>query len=876
MPFQTERLSPASRGLGRTPAIIALWGLILLLGLLSALSVIRDVQADSGVGVASVNPPYTPDWTVAGGQIAGNYGFSVASAGDINGDGYADVLVGSHLNNSAGLRAGKLFVYYGGAQGLALTSAFSPTGKSAGDFFGYAVSPAGDINHDGVDDFIVGAPNAQSEAGKAYVYLGHKNNVQPTLVFTATGEVAGDQLGYAVGPAGDVNGDGFDDIIVGAWQFDRPGKTDAGKVYVYYGGPQGIRATPPFSAVGESALDGFGRAVSTAGDVNGDGFADIIVGAWKNKQGGEDAGKIYVFYGSPTGPHTKADFTAKGAAHDELGVTVGTAGDVNGDGYADIIVGAYRNADNGVDAGEAAVYLGGPNGLAQTPVFVAKGEHGGDQFGFAAGTVADVNGDGFSDVVAGAYGSNNKAGEVYLYAGCVGGVQHTAVFTATGESAGASFGHAVSTAGDVNGAGLAGILVGAYGDSGTGKAYAYYGAKGGCRPAIVLTATVGIAGLQAPAGKSCALTDTVHVPAGTTLDTCYVVRNTGNVTLTRQTLDDSSLGPLLQDAPVTLAPGATYTYVVTATRTVSVVNPATWTSVFTITAPGGAPSLSGKVLTATASSAVTVTISSNSDDQDHDGIPDNVEGAGDADGDHIPNYLDTDSDNDGVPDAQEIGPDPLHPVDNNHNGIPAYLDPTEPADLAHITLQATVGIVGIQTGCAVSTTVHVPVGTTLAYCYTLRNTGNVTLTRQTLDDSSLGHLLSNKPVSVAPGAVYTYIVTATRTVSVVDLATWTATAPANLLTATASSAVTVTISSNSDDQDHDGIPDNVEGAGDADGDHIPNYLDTDSDNDGVPDAQEIGPDPLHPVDNNHNGIPAYLDPTEPAGPVFLPLIRTGS
>ncbi|MCH7879867.1 MAG: FG-GAP repeat protein, partial [candidate division Zixibacteria bacterium] len=165
------------------------------------------------------------------------------------------------------------------------------TGEAAGDVFGISVSGAGDVNNDGFADLIVGAlPNdaGGSNAGRAYVYSGQTG----ALLHTFTGEAAGDWFGHSVSGAGDVNNDGFADLIVGG-PGNNAGGGNAGRAYVYSGQTGALLHT----FTGEAAVDFFGFSVSGAGDVNNDGFADLIVGAYRNDAGGSDAGRAYVYSG---------------------------------------------------------------------------------------------------------------------------------------------------------------------------------------------------------------------------------------------------------------------------------------------------------------------------------------------------------------------------------------------------------------------------------------------------------------------------------------------------------------------------------------------------------------------------------------------------
>jgi hypothetical protein len=253
-------------------------------------------------------------------------GQSVSSAGDVNGDGIDDLIVGAIGGDDGGSNAGEAYVIYGVAgttrgtvdlTGLAASDGFIIQGDEAIDQAGYSVSSAGDVNGDGFDDLIVGAPNGDdggSSAGEAYVIYGMAGTSRTTVDLTGLaasdgfviqGDVAGDQAGRSVSSAGDVNGDGIDDLIVGAPVGDDGG-TAAGEAYVIFGRAGATRGTLDLSTL--SPLDGFiiqgdaaddraGFSVSSAGDVNGDGIDDLVVGAHFGDDGGSNAGEAYVIYG---------------------------------------------------------------------------------------------------------------------------------------------------------------------------------------------------------------------------------------------------------------------------------------------------------------------------------------------------------------------------------------------------------------------------------------------------------------------------------------------------------------------------------------------------------------------------------------------------
>ena len=310
-------------------------------------------------------------------------GFSAASAGDVNGDGFADLIIGAPGVQSSGL-SGTSYVVFGQASGFAAnidlssldgTTGFKLSGAAAGDHSGFSVASAGDVNGDGFADLIVGAGSADpngSASGASYVVFGKASgfaaNVDLSTLdgltgFKLSGETAYDDSGRSVASAGDVNGDGFADLIVGARGADPHGNSASGASYVVFGQASGFAAnidlssldgTTGFKLSGAAAGDFSGVSVASAGDVNGDGFADLIVGACCASPHGLASGASYVVFGKASGFAANIDLSSLDGttgfklsgetAGDLSGVSVASAGDVNGDGFADLIVGA-RFAD---------------------------------------------------------------------------------------------------------------------------------------------------------------------------------------------------------------------------------------------------------------------------------------------------------------------------------------------------------------------------------------------------------------------------------------------------------------------------------------------------------------------------------------------------
>ena len=437
---------------------------------------------------SAAGPATTAAWITESDRTGAQFGISVATAGDVNGDGFSDVIVGAHFYDNGQTQEGRAFLYLGSASGLSTTAAWTAESNQVQALFGYSVATAGDVNGDGFSDVIVGADrydNPQSAEGRAFLYLGSPSGLSSTAAWTAESDQANSQFGISVATAGDVNGDGFSDVIVGAYLFDN-GQTDEGRAYAYMGSAVGLSPTPAWIVEPDQAGARFGWSAATAGDVNGDGFSDVIVGAWTYDNGQAEEGGAFVYLGSASGLSTTADWIAEADQAGALfGISTATAGDVNGDGYSDVIVGAY-GYDNGQNAeGRAFVYQGSPAGLSPTATWTAESDQFDGWLGYSVSTAGDVNGDGFSDVIVGAYHYDNgqdNEGRALAYLGSAAGLAPTAAWTAESDQAHATFGVSTATAGDVNGDGFSDILVGAnFYDNGLtdeGRAFLYYGNGG--------------------------------------------------------------------------------------------------------------------------------------------------------------------------------------------------------------------------------------------------------------------------------------------------------------------------------------------------------------------------------------------------------------
>jgi len=389
------------------------------------------------------------------------------TAGDVDGDGYDDLLISGWKCTETRPYQGKAYLFLGRAEiewghDMPVDDAdASFLGEQAYDFASYYVSTAGDVNGDGLDDFLVTSPqngSAGAESGQVYLILGRSQADwgvnQPLALADATfvGEEAGDRAGRSATGVGDVNGDGYDDFLIGSI-VSPDGGVGAGESWLILGraaadwGMHYNLSEADASFLGETAGDEAGRRVAWAGDVNGDGLDDMIVGASRNDQAGAEAGKTYLILGRPAADWGM-DFSLAGAdaaflgesSGDQSGRRVSGAGDVNGDGYDDLLIGAPHNARSGMNAGAAYLVYGLPAAdwgtafsLSQADV-IYVGEAADYFTGYDVARAGDMDGDGIDDLLIGAYCGKGQAapGRAYVIYGAGEGLPQPVSFTPDG------------------------------------------------------------------------------------------------------------------------------------------------------------------------------------------------------------------------------------------------------------------------------------------------------------------------------------------------------------------------------------------------------------------------------------------------------------
>lgn len=353
------------------------------------------------------------------------YGESITGIGDYNHDGYGDMIIGGRAWNGW---QGKVWIYYGSPQGPSTKADFTiigePNIQDSGICMGHTVVNLGDVNGDGINDFAAGGPGSWGgwDVGRLYIFYGNPQST-PSKASQSnqnlTSPIKFDWFAESFTRAGDFNGDGYNDLIVGAPGTSNPADGSApfetGHAYIFLGSPNGFSQTPDITMRDTLNYTAFGLVVGGEGDVNGDGYSDVMVGAsWTNNH----TGRAFLYTGSANpDPNPTPAITFTGPTEQSnMGFFVRILKDVNNDGYDDIAV-KYTNTTGDQYQGLVNIYYGRPDLTnLTTPDIVLKGNDFQDDFGYVFNNVGDLNNDGYNDFAVGAPGTiYGQTGKVYVY-----------------------------------------------------------------------------------------------------------------------------------------------------------------------------------------------------------------------------------------------------------------------------------------------------------------------------------------------------------------------------------------------------------------------------------------------------------------------------
>ncbi len=366
---------------------------------------------------SATGPGEGPDWTASGRVEDALFGTSVAGAGDVNGDGYDDLIVGAQGDDPGSGPVGGAFLYLGSAAGLQSTPAWTGAGGADLDRFGASVAGVGDLDGDGLDDVAVGAfrfTDVQVRQGRAFVFRGQGGGLEEEASWTFEGTDPGENLGATVAGAGDVNDDGFDDLLVAAPGYSDDWYANSGRVHLFHGSASGPGADPDWTVAPEWAQASFGYSMAAVGDVNGDGYDDVVIGSAPEDIFDRTGDRVFLYFGAANGLARDEAWSGLYSDYPHHHIAVAAPGDVDGDGRPDLLVG--REVLYLDQHGDAFLYSGGADGFGD-PTWHVTPEKASMLFGSAVAG-GDIDGDGLGDLIVGARGFNGdhlNAGRLLLY-----------------------------------------------------------------------------------------------------------------------------------------------------------------------------------------------------------------------------------------------------------------------------------------------------------------------------------------------------------------------------------------------------------------------------------------------------------------------------